>query len=185
MLKITHFQLLSCCSNFHTAVCWFSCCLFVLIWSTFTNWKNITFLFAIHFQLFKGLINNVSVHLHFKPFSCEGKETWNSPAMSNSEVAGQEAPTSPHLYSATLPLLLAQTSNYSATCQLKTNRSRICHLTGWWRYFCLVIFQISAGFHLFNSLAVAFVPGWHFLRKELSHCVHAHFIWAHCRCFPC
>lgn len=69
------------------------------------------------------------------------------------------------------PSPLGPDSNYSATCQLKNNRSRICHLTGWWRYFCLVIFQIPAGFHLFNSLAVAFVPGWHFLRKKLSHCV--------------
>lgn len=69
---------------------------------------------------------------------------------SNTEMAGQEAQQPPLLHY----LLLGPDSNYSATCQLKNNRSRAHQLTGGVSYFCLVIsgviyFQISDVFHLF------------------------------------
>lgn len=108
--------------------------------------------------------------------------------MTNTEIAGQEAQQPPPL-----PCLVpGPDSNYSATCQLKNNRSRIPQLTGWWGYFCLAIFQIisfqiSAGFHLFiHYLAVSRMPAWHFLRMAPRHwaCMFLFFIQAHYRFFP-
>lgn len=113
----------------------------------------------------------------------EGNGRRTSPV--NTEMAGQEAQQPPPL-----PCLPScPDSNYSVTCQLENNRSRILHLSGWWGYFCwlfskIISFQISAGFNLFiHSLAVAFVPAWHFVMMQLSKwvCIFAHFVQACCQ----
>lgn len=67
----------------------------------------------------------------------EEKGRCTGPVMSNTEIAGREAEKPP-----SLPCFRPfPDSNYSATCQLKNNRSRSPQLTSRWEYFCLSIFQ--------------------------------------------
>lgn len=67
----------------------------------------------------------------------EGRGKCNSPVMTNTEIAGQEAQQPPPL-----PCLVpGPDSNYSATCQLKNNRSRIPQLTSWYGVICVWLFS--------------------------------------------
>lgn len=67
----------------------------------------------------------------------EGRGRCNSPVMTNTEMAGQEAQQPPPQ-----PCLVpGPDSNYSLTCQLKNTSSRIPHLTGWYGVICARLFS--------------------------------------------